>query len=41
MSASVADSMDAYLETVALSRSPNTARTYRQALLAFAAASIA
>jgi site-specific recombinase XerD len=35
MSASVADSMNAYLETVALSRSPNTARTYRQALLAF------
>jgi len=31
----VAQSIDAYLETVSLSRSPNTARTYRQGLRAF------
>ena len=35
MSGSVADAVEAYLETVALSRSLNTARTYRQALRAF------
>ena len=35
MTVSVAESMDAYLDTVALSRSLNTARTYRQALRSF------
>ena len=35
MSGSVADAVEAYLETVALSRSLNTARTYRQALRSF------
>jgi site-specific recombinase XerD len=34
-SMSVERAMAAYLDTVALSRSPNTARTYRQALAAF------
>jgi site-specific recombinase XerD len=35
MNPSVAGSMTSYLEAIALSRSPNTARTYRQALQAF------
>ncbi len=34
-STSVAETMAAYVEAVTLSRSPNTARTYRQGLLAF------
>ncbi len=34
-SISILDAMEAYLESVSLSRSPNTARTYRNALAAF------
>jgi integrase/recombinase XerC len=35
-SKSILDTMESYLESVTLSRSPNTARTYRNALAAFA-----
>jgi len=35
-SKSILYTMESYLESVALSRSPNTARTYRNALSAFA-----